>query len=306
MPRWTGRIVAIAVVVAIVGAAVFWWIRPKPAPAATAPPPPDVGVIEIKPADVPLPLDYAGRVAGFRDVEIRALVSGMLMKREYEKAPRQAGEIAVPHRSAPLSRRRSTAPTRSSRRRRRRSSRPRRTSTASGGPRGAAGRDAEAPRRRASPPATRRAPRPVAEADIDGQAQSRIHHRQGAGAGPDPLLSPPDGSLIQAQQTLLTTITQLDPAYVNFSFTDAELRELPEIDKSRRSRSIRGRQGRAAVRRRHDLSADRQDHHALAARRSADRHGADPRRVPEPRRRPAARPVRAADDQAASRCRTRS
>ena len=33
---------------------------------------------------------------------------------------------------------------------------------------------------------------------------------------------PPVGTLIQAQQTLLTTITQLDPAYVNFSFTEDE------------------------------------------------------------------------------------
>jgi membrane fusion protein (multidrug efflux system) len=68
--RWTGRIVAIAIVVAIVGAAVFWWNRPKPAPAATAPPTPQVGVVEVKAADVALPLDFSGRVAGFRVVEI--------------------------------------------------------------------------------------------------------------------------------------------------------------------------------------------------------------------------------------------
>ena len=85
MARWTGRIVAIAVVVAIVGAAVFWWNRPKPAPAATAPPPPQVGVVEVKAADVALPLDFSGRVAGFRVVEIRAQVSGVLLKREYQE-----------------------------------------------------------------------------------------------------------------------------------------------------------------------------------------------------------------------------
>ena len=50
--------------------------------------------------------------------------------------------------------------------------------------------------------------------------------------GPTSLVSPPEGTLIQAQQTLLTTITQLDPAYVNFTFTDSELRQLQEIDKS--------------------------------------------------------------------------
>src|SRR5262249_20279373 len=51
--------------------------------------------------------------------------------------------------------------------------------------------------------------------------------------GPTSLVSPAEGTLIQAQQTLLTTITQLDPAYVNFTFTDSELRALQEIDKSR-------------------------------------------------------------------------
>src|SRR5690606_15996808 len=41
-------------------------------------------------------------------------------------------------------------------------------------------------------------------------------------AGVSALESPPEGTLVQAQQTVLTTITQLDPAYVNFSFTDEE------------------------------------------------------------------------------------
>ena len=50
--------------------------------------------------------------------------------------------------------------------------------------------------------------------------------------GPTSLVSPAEGTLIQAQQTLLTTITQLNPAYVNFTFTNSELRSLQEIDKS--------------------------------------------------------------------------
>ena len=83
--RWTGRVVAIAVIAAIVAAAAFWWNRPKPAPAATAPPPAQVGVVEVKTADVALPLDFSGRVAGFRVVEIRAQVGGVLLKREYQE-----------------------------------------------------------------------------------------------------------------------------------------------------------------------------------------------------------------------------
>ena len=50
--------------------------------------------------------------------------------------------------------------------------------------------------------------------------------------GPTSLVPPPVGTLVQAQQTVLTTITQIDPAYVNFTFTDSELRSLQEIGKT--------------------------------------------------------------------------
>jgi membrane fusion protein (multidrug efflux system) len=44
------------------------------------------------------------------------------------------------------------------------------------------------------------------------------------------LVSPPEGSLVLTQQTILTTITQLDPAYVNFSFTDVEWQAARELN----------------------------------------------------------------------------
>ena len=40
-------------------------------------------------------------------------------------------------------------------------------------------------------------------------------------------------TLIQAQQTLLTTITRLDPAYVRFSFTDTEAQDFRELNERR-------------------------------------------------------------------------
>src|SRR5262249_46813594 len=78
------RIVTAVVAVALVGGAAFWWTRPasKPAPPGP-PPPPEVGVAEVKAVDVPLPLEFSGRVAGFRVVEIRSQVSGVLLKREF-------------------------------------------------------------------------------------------------------------------------------------------------------------------------------------------------------------------------------
>src|SRR5262249_32983195 len=52
-------------------------------------------------------------------------------------------------------------------------------------------------------------------------------------SGVTALQSPPVGTLIQAQQTLLTTITQLDPAYVSFSFTDTEAQDFRELNQRR-------------------------------------------------------------------------
>src|SRR5262249_28612223 len=52
-------------------------------------------------------------------------------------------------------------------------------------------------------------------------------------SGPTSLLSPPEGTLVQAQQTLLTTITQTDPAYVIFTVTESELRNLQEVNRAR-------------------------------------------------------------------------
>jgi membrane fusion protein (multidrug efflux system) len=52
-------------------------------------------------------------------------------------------------------------------------------------------------------------------------------------AGPTSLSSPPEGALAQAQTTVLTTITQLDPAYVNFSLSESEFIELRGINQAR-------------------------------------------------------------------------
>jgi transposase len=61
--------------------------RPTPAQAPTPPaqPPPEVGVIAARPAEVPVPVEYPGRVEGFRVVEVRARVGGLLLRREYEE-----------------------------------------------------------------------------------------------------------------------------------------------------------------------------------------------------------------------------
>jgi membrane fusion protein (multidrug efflux system) len=87
----TTRIVAGTLVVLVAAAGGYYFLGRGSATApqkAAAPPPPDVAVMEVKRADVPLSLAYSARVAGFRTVEIRSMVSGTIMKREYAEGAR--------------------------------------------------------------------------------------------------------------------------------------------------------------------------------------------------------------------------
>jgi len=233
MRRWVGRIVAVAVVVVLAGAAAFWWSRPKPAPAATAPPPPQVGVVQLAAADVPLPLEFSGRVAGFRVVEIRSQVSGVLLKREYQEGavvdvgqvlfridPRTY-EATLARVNAQATQARAALVQAEENFRRQEGLAAQRVATQK------AYEDAVASRDQA------RAQVLLTEADVlSAKLNLEFTVIKAPAKGPTSLVSPAEGTLIQAQQTLLTTITQLDPAYVNFTFTDSELRQLQEIDKS--------------------------------------------------------------------------
>jgi membrane fusion protein, multidrug efflux system len=53
--------------------------------AAQAPPPPEVAVQTVDSNTVPLELTYTARTAGSREVEVRARVGGILLKRRYEE-----------------------------------------------------------------------------------------------------------------------------------------------------------------------------------------------------------------------------
>lgn len=230
-----GRVVAAGLLVAaLVGAGAFWWARPASRPAtAAAPPPPEVGVVEVTAADVPLPLEFSGRVAGFRVVEIRSQVSGILLKREYaEGATVKVGDVLfrIDPRTYEAALARATAQAAQAK---------------------AALIAAEENFKRVEGLAAQRVSTQKALEDAIAARDSGRATVQSTAAdvqtarlnveftvikapvtGPTSLVSPPEGTLVQAQQTLLTTITQLDPAYVNFTFTDSELRTLQEIGKA--------------------------------------------------------------------------
>ncbi|UJB34250.1 efflux RND transporter periplasmic adaptor subunit [Chromobacterium sp. Beijing] len=61
---------------------------------AGAMPPVPVGVIEITPSDVPVSFEFVGQAAGSREVEVRARVGGILLKRAYtEGKPVKQGDL---------------------------------------------------------------------------------------------------------------------------------------------------------------------------------------------------------------------
>jgi len=63
-------------------------------PAAQGPPPPEVVVETLQRSDIPLELSFMGQTAGSREVEVRARVGGILLRRNYvEGGPVRQGEI---------------------------------------------------------------------------------------------------------------------------------------------------------------------------------------------------------------------
>jgi len=230
----TGLIVGALLVVLAAAAGAWWWLQPPAKSAAAfAPPAPEVGIVTVAEKTVAVPLQFSGRVAGFRVVEIRAQVSGILLKREYtEGATVNIGDVLfrIDPRTYEASLARAQAQNAQAR---------------------SALIQAEENFKRieglaASKVATQKAyedavaQRDGARANVLSTAADvetaklniEFTTVRAPVKGPTSLVSPAEGTLIKAQDTLLTTITQLDPAYVNFTFTDSELRALGEIDKS--------------------------------------------------------------------------
>jgi membrane fusion protein, multidrug efflux system len=46
-------------------------------------PPPEVAVVTVQPKTIPVSYEYTGQVAGYRDVEVRARVAGILQQRNF-------------------------------------------------------------------------------------------------------------------------------------------------------------------------------------------------------------------------------
>jgi membrane fusion protein (multidrug efflux system) len=195
----------------------------KSQPQAGAMPPPEVVVVVAQPRDMPASYEYVAQIAGVREVEVRPRVSGILEKWNYTEGARVAAGQSLftidpePFRAA------------------------------------LARADADLASFQANLDLARRnaarlkplfEARAVSQKDYDDAAsaeQIAVANLKGAQAavtearlnlsytrveapisGYTSRALQSEGSLVQAQQTLLTKIAQIDPVHVIFSFTESE------------------------------------------------------------------------------------
>jgi membrane fusion protein (multidrug efflux system) len=191
--------------------------------AGGAMPPPEVSVVVAQPRDLAANFEYVGQIAGVREVEVRPRVSGILQRWNYQEGAKVAAGQSLftidsaPYRAALA---RAEAQLASAEASLAQSSRD-------------AGRlkplfEAKAVSQKEYDDAVSAAQ--VAAANVKAAEAAMTEARLNLSytrveapiSGITSRALQSEGSLVQAQQSLLTTISQIDPIHVIFSFTETE------------------------------------------------------------------------------------
>ena len=205
-----------------------------------APPPPEVGVVVVQPAVVPVQMNLVGRLAPFRSADVRARVPGVLQKRVYEEGSDvREGQVLFQIEPSQLQ-----------------------AATGQAQAALAAAQASYANAKVAADRARQLAPQKfVSQSDLDNaqaaersaaaavkQAQAALANariNQGYATVRAPISGRAgkqqvtEGALVgEGTATLLTTVDQIDPLYVNFSLGVTELQQI---------RSTRTNQGATEV-----------------------------------------------------------
>ena len=215
---------------------------PAGAPPGGGMPPPEVGVVVVQPQDVPLAKELVGRLSSFRSADVRARVPGVLQRRLYEEGSNvRKGQPLFQIDPAPL--RASAAQARASLAQAQANAA--NSAAAANRARGLIGdkfisqSDYEnaVAAERSSAAAVQAARASVQAAEINlGYATVRAPISGRAGKQ-----QVTEGALVgQGDATLLTTIEQVDPMYVNFSMGVEELSQVRQL-------SVGGSEGRVQV-----------------------------------------------------------
>jgi membrane fusion protein (multidrug efflux system) len=195
-------------------------------------PPPAVKVIEVAPREVPVRFEYVGQVAGSREIEVRARVTGIVEKRLYEEGQRiKEGQVMYRLDAAPYRARVAAAEAQLDQAKAQLAQADREYARIK------PLADAEAASRRESDDALSQ--RDLARAAVksaEAQVQTAridlgytdVRAPLGGLAGRALKV---EGSLaVAGSDSLMTTLAQIDPAYVNFGVGEAEyLRTRDEI-----------------------------------------------------------------------------
>jgi membrane fusion protein (multidrug efflux system) len=197
---------------------------------AAAPPPPSVSTVNVAATSVPLSYEYAARISAFRQTEVRARVSGILLKRNFvEGAEVKAGDVLflidpAPYEAALMQ---AQAVLKQAQAQLNQGMREEKRNIS------LFDQNVGSEKSRDDAISTRElAEAAVASAEAQIQtAKLNLGYTKVTAPieGITSLDQVSEGSLISTDSSLLTSITQLDPVYVNFSFSDAEAREIRHL-----------------------------------------------------------------------------
>lgn len=215
-------------ILAVTGVLALGLTACKKPPEQQAPPPPEVGVIEAQPQNLPLQRELVGRLSPFRSADVRARVAGVLTKRVYEEgtvvkqgqplfqidpAPLRAALAAA---EAELASAQATYVNAKTAAERARSLAPQNYVSRSD-------LDNAEAAERSGAAAVQQAQAAVTSARIN-LGYANVTAPIAGVAGKQQVT---EGALVgQNEATLLTTVDQVDPLYVNFSMTSGELSAL--------------------------------------------------------------------------------
>ena len=215
-------------IVAMLCAAAIGLAGCKKAEPPKAPPTPEVGVIQAKAQTLPLERELVGRLSPYRSADVRARVAGVLQKRAYEEGHAvKEGQVLFQIDPAPMQA----------------------TLTSAEGALASARATYTNAKATAARARTLAPQKYVSQADLDNaeaaerSAAAAVQQAQAAvtnariSVGYARVTAPiagiagkqqvTEGALVgQGEATLLTTVDQIDPLYVNFSMTADELSSL--------------------------------------------------------------------------------
>ncbi len=192
-------------------------------------PPPEVSVVTVQPTNLPMDFEYVGQTAGSRETEVRARISGILENRLYEEGSRvKAGTVLFQIDPGTYKTQLASA-------------------EAAAGVNEAKLNQAKREFARLTPLAAEKA---ISQKEFDDaksaletaeasykQSMAQVNEAK-LNLGYTRVVAPIDGvtgiasksngSLVTASDSLLTTIVQTDPVYVNFSITEADYLKLSQ------------------------------------------------------------------------------